>query len=175
MVCFGVVLTMGAGMCVGAAAAAPQEGVRRIGVYDSRAVAVAWVGSPAFEAAMKPLHDDLANAEAAGDARRVEEVKAEGEARQRQLHMQGFSTAPVDNILDLIKESLPAIRHQAGVEVLISKWDRKALAKHPGAERIDVTMALVDALQPNEKQRRYATEVQQHKPIPLWLARHLKD
>jgi hypothetical protein len=164
-----------AAACVRAPAAAPAEGVRRIGVYDSRAVAVAWVGSPTFNATMKPLYDEAATAKAAGDAERLKEINAKGEARQRQLHMQGFSTAPVDDILAHLGERLPAIRQTAGVATLVSKWDKAALARYEGAERVDVTMALVDALEPNARQRQCAVSVQQHKPVPLWQARLLKD
>lgn len=165
--------------CMGPPAAGPAVGlagsVRRIGTYDSRALAVAWVGTPSFNAWMQPLSDEHATAKAAGDGPRIKELQAEGEARQRQLHMQGFSTAPVGNVLETIRERLPAIRQQAGVEMLVSKWDRDGLARYPGAERVDVTMALVEALQPNPRQRQSAIEVQKHDPIPLEDARNLKD
>jgi len=124
---------------------------------------------------MKPLYDDHAEATAAGDEKRIRELRAEGEARQRQLHMQGFSTAPVDNVLETIRDRLPAIRQRAGVEALVSKWDRDALARYPGAEQVEVTMALVDALQPDPRQRQSAIEVQKHAPIPLEEARNIKD
>ena len=41
--------------------------------------------------------------------------------------MQGFSTAPVTNILEQIKDKLPAINNKAGVSVLLSKWDQEGL------------------------------------------------
>ncbi len=159
----------------GRSRAAADDSVRRIGVYDSRAVAVAWAGSPSFKAFMAPLMEEMAAARAAGDGKRVKELEAEAETRQRRLHMQGFSTAPVDDILDCLRERLPGLRQQAGVEPFVSKWDTAALARYPGAEQVDVTMALVDALQPTEKQRRAAVEIQGRKPIPLERARTIKD
>ena len=48
-------------------------------------------------------------------------------ARRKQSHRQGFSTAPVDEILEHIKDDLPKIAKKAGVGSIISKWDEEAL------------------------------------------------
>jgi len=89
--------------------------------------------------------------------------------------MQGFSTAPVTNILDQIKEKLPAINEKAGVSVLLSKWDKDGLARYKDADLVDVTMALVDAFSPSERQRKSAIAIQEHKPISLEQAERIKD
>ena len=115
----------------------------RIGVYDSRAIAVAFAGSKIFNKWMF-------------------EQKAE---LQKLMHNQGFSTAPMDNILEQIKDRLPAIKEKAGVGVLVSKWDKDTLAKHPSDEFIDVTRELVGAFNPNGRQRTSVIEIQKHKPI----------
>ncbi len=145
--------------------------VTRIGTYDSRAIAVAFVGSEVYKVtAGKKLADMMAEykkAKAAGDKKRVEELKALAEAQQALLHKQGFSTAPVDDILDHINNQLPAIKKQANVGLLVSKWDKRTLAKHMSAERVDVTMNLVEAFKPNDKQRKSAIEIQKHAPVPL--------
>jgi len=151
--------------------AAQQEGqpprAPRIGTYDSRAIAVAFSASPAFKrwiAEVKEQHD---KAEAAGDKKRVAKLKAKARARQRRAHRQAFSTAPVDNILKHIAAQIPKIMSDAGVTAIVSKWDTKALAKHKSAERVDVTMRLVEALEPNERQKKIAIEIQKLEPIPI--------
>jgi hypothetical protein len=145
--------------------------VTRIGTYDSRAIAVGFVGSEVYKAtAGKKLVDMMAEykkAEAEGDSKRVEELKAWGEARQALLHKQGFSTAPVDDILAHVSDQLPEIKKQANVDLLVSKWDKKTLAKHESAQHVDVTMRLVEAFNPNEKQKRRAIDIQKHDPVPL--------
>lgn len=95
--------------------------------------------------------------------------------RQRHLHMQGFSTAPATNILDQIKDKLPALKDKAGVRVLVSKWDKDGLARYKEAVLVDVTMALVDAFSPNERQRKSAIAIQEQKPISLDQAERIKD
>jgi hypothetical protein len=147
----------------------------RIGVYDSRAVAIAFAGTEPFNQRMSSLQAEYNKAKAAGNQKRVEELEAEAVAQQQLLHMQGFSTAPVDDILEQIKDSLPEIEQKAGVTMLMSKWDKKALANYPSAELVDVTMMLVDALHPNERQRQIAIDIQKQPPIPLDEAEKIKD
>lgn len=91
------------------------------------------------------------------------------------MHIQGFSTAPVDNILDHIKDRLSAIKEKAGVTALVSKWDKAGLAKYKDAELVDVTMALVDAFNPSDRQRKSASEIQKNDPIPLEQAENIRD
>jgi len=142
-----------------------------IGTYDSRAIAVAFVGSKVYkDTAGKELADMLQEykkAEAEGDTKRVEELKTWGESQQALLHRQGFSTAPVDNVLEYISEQLPKIMNRTGVELLVSKWDAKTLAKYQSAERVDVTMRLVEAFKQNDKQKKIAIEIQKYDPVPL--------
>ncbi len=147
----------------------------RIGTYDSRSVAVAFAGSAVFEKWLGDLKAEYEKAKASGDQKRVKALEAEGAARQRLMHTQGFSTAPVTNILDQIKDKLPTIKEKAGVSALVSKWDKAGLAQYQDADLVDVTMALVDALSPNERQRKSAIDIQKHEPISLEEAQRIKD
>jgi hypothetical protein len=138
--------------------------VERIGIYDSRAVAVAYVGSTAQATKMKDLTTRLNKARHAGDTNAVARVEAEGRAWQMTLKQQGFGTAPVGDLLAEIAEDIPAIQKRTGVTDLVSKWDKTGLTRHPGAEQVDVTMLLVDAFRPNTTQRKHAIEIQKKKP-----------
>ncbi len=70
----------------------------------------------------------------------------------------------MDDLLVEIASDLPKIRHAAGVTSLVSKWNKAELDRCPNAVRIDLTMRLVDAFQPNETQRKRAIEIQKTKP-----------
>jgi hypothetical protein len=168
-------LAAGLAMYAGNVTAQMEKTKERIGVYDSRAIAVAFVGSESFSKWMSDLMVKLEKAKAAGDHERVAELEKEGKERQKLIHKQGFSTAPVDNILEQIKDRLPAVNEKAGVDLLVSKWDNEALEKHSSAERVDVTMALIDAIHPTERQRSSAIAIQKHEPIPLEKADKIKD
>jgi len=154
-------LASGALACAQQIAPAPTV---RLGLYDSRAVAIAYAGSPHLAKTMQELKARHRKAKEAGDAMEVSRLESEGAALQRRLHDQGFGTAPVDDLLGLIADRLPAIREEAGVTAFVSKWDREALAKHRGTPTRDVTMRLVDAFGPSAKARRNAVEIQSRRP-----------
>lgn len=141
----------------------------RIGIYDSRAIAVAFVGSEVYkETAGKVLEERMAarkKAKENGDQERVDELEKWGKAQQARLHKQAFSGAPVDDILAHIPKKVAVIKKGAKVTAIISKWDKKALAEHEGAERLDVTLKLVDAFKPTAKQRKSAVEIQKSEPV----------
>ena len=147
----------------------------RIGIYDSRAIAVAFAGSPIQEKELRKLMEERKKAREAGDLETVAKLEAEGKARQVKLEKQGFGTAPVDDILARITDALAEIQKTDGLSAIISKWDETELKKHPGAGTVDVTMKLVDALQPNERARKNAVEIQTHKPISPEEADKIKD
>jgi hypothetical protein len=157
---------------------AQDEGLKRkerIGVYDSRSIAVAFAGSPVHQKQLKQLMVEHKKAKDAGEVETVAKLEAEGKARQEKLHKQAFSTAPVDDLLLYIENALPEIQKITGVTAIVSKWDQAGIGKHAGAETVDVTMKLVDTFQPNERQRKSAIEIQKHTPIPLQKAERIKD
>jgi hypothetical protein len=79
----------------------------RIGVYDSRAVAVAYVGSTFQETKMKDLTAQSKEARETGDAKEVSRLEAEGQAWQAKLKKQGFGTAPVDDLMAHVDGDFP--------------------------------------------------------------------
>jgi hypothetical protein len=147
------------------AASEALEGKERIGLYDSRAIAVAYAGSPANEKRLQALMAEYKQTKEAGDREKMAKLEAEGKAQQKKMHLQGFGTAAVDDLLGAIAVALPQIQKEAGVSALVSKWDEAELKKHAGAERVEVTMKLVDAFKPSERARKSAIQIQNIKPI----------
>jgi hypothetical protein len=137
--------------------------VLRVGVYDSRAVCVGSRNSGATNKQVDELRKQLKDAEAAGDAKRVEQIKARGQTLQTVRHLQAFSNAPVDEFLAQIKDKLPAIAAEAKVDVIVAKADYCA----SGVETIDVTDALVKAFNPDEKTLKTVAELRKQKPIEM--------
>ncbi|MAX27325.1 MAG: hypothetical protein CMJ19_22740 [Phycisphaeraceae bacterium] len=152
---------------------------QRVGVYDSRSIAIAFVNSPAYKQHVQPIHtanhQAYAQAVEDGDTARVEQLKAWGQAQQTKLHMQAFSTEPVDEILKHVQSSLPLIKQQTGVDRLICKWDKQAMAEVGKAQQVDVTLLLIDAFKPTPTQRKAAIEILKHQPIALDAARRIDD
>lgn len=144
---------------------APDVAQGRIGIYDSRAVAVAYAGSPVHEAQLRASQAEREKARAAGDSAAVARIDVEGRAQQEKLHRQAFGTAAVDDILARIPDEVERLKRAERVADLISKWDAAALAKAGAAERVDMTAALIDALHPNARQRERAVAIQRTQPV----------
>lgn len=161
---FGFLLCMSQlNLATAQSAVAPE----RIGVYDSRAIAVAFAGSPAHQKQLQLLKAEHKKAKEMGDQAKVAQLEAEGKAMQDKAHKQAFSTMPVDDILEHITSQVSQVMQSQRLSAIVSKWQAEELKKYSGAEQVDVTMFLVDVLSPTDRQRNYAIEIQKHKPVPL--------
>ena len=146
----------------------PEQMKTRVGIYDSRAVAIAFAHSEFNEKKLNAKMAEMQKAKAAGDTKKIKELDKWGKAQQANLHRQGFGTAAVDDILEHIKDHLPQITKDANVITLISKWNKKALKPYKSAELIDVTDQIVAPFNPNEKVLKTIEQIKKKKPIPLW-------
>jgi hypothetical protein len=170
-------------LCVASALAQepanPSGAKVRVGVYDSRAIAVAFINSEAWQASngkqLAGMMAEYNTAKAEGNQKRVAELEAQGKAQQSLLHKQGFSTAPVDDILKNIQNRIPEIAKTAGIGPIVSKWDKDALAKYKSAELVDITMPLVNAFHPTERQLKFAIDIQKQAPISLEEAEKMEN
>ncbi len=164
-------------LCATAIAVPPEKapGAKRlrVGTFDSRAVTAAYVASEPFNRQIKQLMEEHKKAKAAGDAEKVKQLEADGKARQDRIHQQGFGTASVADILQQIQQELPAIAKEAGVEVIVSKWD--VAYSVPSAEFVDVTGLIIRPFNPNERTRRIVKELSKQPPIPLEKLRHMPE
>jgi Skp family chaperone for outer membrane proteins len=145
----------------------------RVGTFDSRAIAVAYGSSSKFNQTVKQLMEEYKKAEAEKNETKMKELKAKGQAGQQQAHMQGFSTASVNELLEQVKDQIPAVAKQAGVDVIVSKWDM--VYQSPDAEFVDVTDLMVKPFNPSEKTLKIISELRKHTPISLEEARNIKD
>ncbi|MDE0958420.1 MAG: hypothetical protein OSB12_07275 [Planctomycetota bacterium] len=136
-----------------------------VAIYDSRAVAIAFVGSEIFAESMKEVRNEYDQATAAGDAATLDRIQLMMQQRQKILHSQGFGTAPVDEILDHYSGLLALLLKDSGAFILISKWNEDELAQHSGVPHKDVTVALIDLITTDPKQRQSALEILDHDPV----------
>jgi hypothetical protein len=135
----------------------------RVGVYDSRALAVAYSASSFHDAEMKALQKELDDAQAARDTRKVDQIKARGKNMQTVAHLQAFSNGPVDNAISKVRESLPVIAAAAGVDVIVADIDFKS----DRVETVDVTNLLVAQFKPNDRTQKNIEMIVKQKRIPM--------
>jgi hypothetical protein len=147
-------------------AAEPARGpALRIGVFDSRAVAIAYARTPATGARFQKLREDLMKAKAANDTARIKELEQQGQWSQVRLHQQGFSTVGVGAVLATVADQLPGVARDAGVALLVSKWELPYLGKD--VETVDVTLPLVKLFKPDEQTLKMIPEIMKAKPVPF--------
>lgn len=143
----------------------------RIGVYSSRGVAIAFLRSGGLAKQLQDMQRQLKEAEAANDTKKADEIKARGANMQTIAHMQGFSNAPVDDALETIKDKLPAIAKDAGVNVIVATMDYQG----PDVQIIDVTDKIVAEFKPDDRTLTIIAAMKNQKPITLLEALSIKD
>jgi hypothetical protein len=136
----------------------------RVGVYDSRLVALAWARCDEFKERIKGMKADLRAAKEAGDEETVARLEAEGPALQDQLHRQVFGNAPIPGIMEQIRDSLPAIAREAGVDMIVCKWD--VPWKRDDIELVDVSTPMMMLFDPSDETLKIAEEARNMAPVP---------
>jgi len=145
----------------------------RVGTYDSRLVAFAAFWDESHQARLNALIQEARRAKEQGDLPRHQSLAKQLSARQDELHMQVFSTAPINRVLTGLGDRLPALMREAGVRRVVSQWDEAALAGVPAADRVDVTDLLVRGFHVPEAKRRQLEQMKTVKPLPLERARQM--
>lgn len=150
-----------------APAAQPASGAAtvRLGVYDSRAVALAWGRSPDFHGRIQKLRDEFALAKAAGDTARMRELDRDGMWAQVRLHQRVYSTAGAGDLLAAVRDQLPALAKEAGVVAIVSKWE--VPYSDAAVELVDVTKAVANLFAPDVMATKYIEQMAQEPPAPL--------
>jgi len=151
------------GLALLAFACQPKAVVQRIGVYDSRAIAIAYANSPTFNTTYQMLSERMIAAKKKGDKKLVAAIEREGMLRQAMMHEQGFGKGSVIGLISPIKDSLAALAARENVILVVSKWEVAYSEKN--VELVDLTGKVVEFFQPNEKLRSMLLELPKHEPV----------
>lgn len=135
----------------------------RIGIFDSRAVAIAYARSTFFKAKMRTLQHELKTAKEAGDTTKVQKLNNRGQLQQRIMHNQAFGKGSVTSILDNVRDSLPLISKQFNLASIVSKWELQYIES--SIDTINVTIPIVKLFNPDEKAMKSINGMDKVKPI----------
>lgn len=138
---------------------------KRIGIFDSRAVAIAYARSEQFTKQLGEMRAELKKAKEEGDEDKVKELNKQGPHLQQLLHLQGFSTGSICNIIERIKDKFPQIADENHVDLIISKWEIAYLAE--SCEIVDITKRLVNLFNPNEQTLTVLEQMKNQPPVPI--------
>jgi hypothetical protein len=165
-----VVCCMVAPLTVGRLRAADSSPKIHIGTYDSRFVALAYYRAENMKRIrdfMGKLNLELQKAKEAKDEKKLRELEAKGPAFQNLMHQQVFGNLSIPNVIEAIKDRLPAIASKAGVTMVTSKWELSYI--DPEIERIDLTLELVALFALDDTTRKMIEEgiKQNQAPVPV--------
>lgn len=88
------------------------------------------------------------------------------------MHQQVFSYHEPVQALEYIADKLPEVMEQAGVDVIVSKWEKEKLAEYDPTKFVDITDRLVQLYNPTAKFLKDAEGFKKSTPEPLdtnWL------
>ena len=137
----------------------------RIGTYDSRAVAVAWGNSSEGMEFVSHLRAEMSKAKAAKNDSLIREVEKSAQMQQVLAHLRAFSTASVADILDKHKAEVDAVAKEAGVQVIVSKFE--LVYAGADADTVDVTLPLARIFKPREQVLQWLTGIAKQEPMPM--------
>ena len=137
----------------------------RVGIFDSRAVAVAYCNSEISHQKLNQMREEGNKAKAAGNMEKYRELEQRGQQMQKKAHMQGFGTADVNDLLEYIKDKMPQIAQNADVDIVVSKWN--IVYQNPDIKLVDITDEIVKAYNPGEKTLKKIEDLKKRKPISL--------
>ena len=147
-----------------------QTNKLRIGVFDSRAVAAAYMNSTDFQERLNADRADYAKAKEGKNEKRIREIEGRMKSMQRRAHEQVFSTGSVAEIMAMptLKGALPGVAKKAGVQVIVSKWELNG--QGPEAEVVDVTEDLAALFRISDEARAEGRDwkgILKHAPLPM--------
>jgi len=137
----------------------------RVGIFDSRGVALAYARSGLSAPVMRDLKAKYEKAKAENDEKTIKECEAEGPARHQVQMQQVFSVASVADILEAVKADLPNVAREAGVDIIVSKWE--VVHKDPSIELVDVTANLVKLFKPDEATLKMIGDIDKQPPVSI--------
>lgn len=133
----------------------------RVGVYDNRAIALAYFGSE-YNAFIKKRAEHH-EAQASGDTVKAKELTEWVQRFQRQIHFQGFCRVPVDDLLLLVKDKIAAVAKKTGVDLI--SWNPDYIGAE--VETVDITNELVALFNPTEDKLKQIEGLKDTEPVAL--------
>jgi len=146
----------------------PTPAKVRVGAFDSRAVTIAYARSAMFATTTKNWMDRYEKAKAEKNEAVIKECEAWPSNYHQYQMLQSFSLASVADILEKVKDQLPKAAQEAGVDILVSKWE--LAFQNPSFEIVDVTSYLVKIFKPDEQTLKIIEGLSKQAPISLFEA-----
>ena len=137
----------------------------RIGVFDSRAVAIAFYQSKFsnVQQTFGTLHTKMEEAKEKDDKEAIVKIEREATLRQAMMHQQGFGDGSVNNITETIKDKLAQLAKSENLSAIVSKWE--LVFSSADIELVDITVKVANFFELNEEMKKMTENVMQSEPV----------
>ncbi len=139
---------------------AGRGGQFRLGVFNSRVVALAYGRSEQHDAEVESKMAAYRRAKEAGDRERMAELEIWGREGQDRMHRQVFGDAPIPDILEKMADELPEVVRCAPVDAIVTGVHHAG----PGVRVVDVTEQMAAVWNPDERTQGLMRELPKHPP-----------
>ena len=137
----------------------------QLGTFDSRVIAIAYYRSDQFKEHVADIRTQHDAAKKAGDQKTMDRLEKMMSEQQTVTHQQGFGTAPIPEILKLVEKEIPELALQAGVDVVVCKWD--LLYQNPSSTSTDLSLTLAEQFNPDAATRKILAQMLTTDPVPM--------
>jgi hypothetical protein len=135
----------------------------KIGVFDSRAVAIWNFNTDEFRKEMKDVSTKYEEAKKKKDTAEMKRFETRMPLMQRVLHDKGFGRGSVAEILEKNQAKLKTLAKSEKLIAIVSKWE--LLFTEDNYEVVDITVPLLKALGANDNTIKMYDEMKKQEPI----------
>ena len=139
-----------------------QEKIK-IGVYDSRAIAICYFRSTEFSKEMRSLMEQRKEALKDSDSVKAKELEEKGILLQRIAHDKGFGTGSVAEILEKYKVEIEKLAKENNLVVVLSKWELNY--SDPNIELVDITLQMMDLFGADDNLKKMYKQMKEMDPV----------
>jgi len=159
---FLTVCMVGMLLVLGGTQAGKAQTKQRVGVYDSRAVALVYFQQHAQER-MHGLMQKRAEAVKNEDEKEVARLEKQGQLIQAMMHDRVFGKGSANEIMDEMQDAVRKIAVEEQLPLVVSKWE--LVYQSGNLELVDITDKLVGTMNPNEKMQEGVQEMRNTEPV----------
>jgi hypothetical protein len=137
----------------------PSEQKIHIGVFNTRAVALAYGRSKMFS--VEKMISEAKEAKAKGDDKKSQKLEAQLKMLQDKIHWQVFYDGNIDDILAYVRPHYADIAKKAGVCVITEQ----AVYSSKDVELVDVTELMAEQFAPDEQTKKIMKDLMKKPPM----------
>ena len=135
----------------------------KIGIFDSRGVAIAYYQSGYHQQDMNKLLNEYNLAKEQGDTVQAKKLSDRVAFLQMIAHDKGFGKGTVNNILDRFTKELDELAKKENLSCIVSKWE--VYSGDIDLTFVDITEKVVSIINSNEKVKKFLEDLKKNPPI----------